>query len=206
MSKKSRRKYKRKRQKGPPMLKQPTPKTNDHSLKKEVRLLEVLGLLLTALGLIALIELFPRLSASPSSQIDQLTPVFNVSNDGYLRVTDVKSACFLWHVATTSRNTAESSLSQDTSPPNNILAPAERFPVPCRLRMVTMFESNPRFTLVDLAIVVYYRPWPFTMFRMHKLIRFAARPGPNGSTPAWDQLPASALEKDFEKSHFGSVP
>jgi hypothetical protein len=62
--------------------------------------LTILSILLTTIGLVALIELFPRLSATATPPLDQgnqlASSKFTVSNDGYLQVTEVMSACFLW--------------------------------------------------------------------------------------------------------------
>jgi len=82
----------------PPPQSQPTAaKPSRHGL-----FLTTAGLVLTAVGLIALIELFPRLSASANSPTNPDDPLssskFSVANDGYVRVTDVMSACFLWKV------------------------------------------------------------------------------------------------------------
>jgi hypothetical protein len=48
----------------------------------------------------------------------------------------------------------------------------------------------------DLAIVVTYRPWPFTFIRQRKLFRFVSRR--NGdNTVSWDRQPVSVLEDHF---------
>jgi len=64
-----------------------------------------------------------------------------------------------------------------------------------------MFGTNPPFFLnlkyADLAIVAYYRAWPFTFYRTHTLFRFVARIGKNGEV-IWDREPADAIEKDYD--------
>jgi len=163
------------------------------------------GLVLTVISLVALVELFPRLAASPSSPTNIYTPVFSVSNDGYLKVTDVTSGCFLWRLWQPS-GVIESTMSRTVHPPENQLTPTEAFPVPCDLKGVDI--NGEGFTRIDLAIVVYYRPWPFTMFRTHKLIRFSARPGLDKRAAVWDRHPVGELEADFDKwlTTFGGFP
>jgi hypothetical protein len=157
--------------------------------------LTLLGLLLTAIGLIALIELFPRLSASATSQENPLTPVFNISNDGYLKVSDVTSSCFIWRLATVQHTFVGSSMSRFNSPPQKTLAPTESFPVPCELSF-----TGVAFRAVDLAIVVYYRPWPFIFLRLHKLMPFSARSSGQPTYPIWDKHPVTPeLEHDFNE-------
>ena len=76
-----------------------------------------------------------------------------------------------------------------------------------------MIGTNPPFILdlksADLAIAVYYRVWPFTFYRTHRLFRFVARIGRNGEV-VWDKQPTTEeLDKDFERfieSRGGSFP
>jgi hypothetical protein len=104
----------------------------------------MLSLLLTTLGLITLIELFPRLSASATPPLDlgnQLASSrFTVTNEGYLQVTDVMSACFLWKVVEGGLH-AYGSLARVVMPPENRLRPTEGYTVPCTSE--NMIATNP---------------------------------------------------------------
>jgi hypothetical protein len=182
--------------------------------KPQTQLWIRLGLLLTVVGLIALIELFPRLSASATPPLDlgnQLASSrFTVRNEGYLQVTDVMSACFLWKVAEGGFS-ATSSMARVVMPPENKLRPAGGLTVPCTSE--NMIGTNPPYMLnlryADLAIVVYYRVWPFTFYRTHRLFRFVARIGKNGEV-VWDKQPSTeALEQDYDnfiRSGGGTFP
>src|SRR5260370_41046274 len=99
MAKNSKDKNKGQKEKVVPKKRRPRPRPKPANVSKRGRALAMLSLLLTIIGLITLIELFPRLSASATPPLDlgnQLASSrFTVTNDGYLQVTDVMSACFL---------------------------------------------------------------------------------------------------------------
>jgi hypothetical protein len=201
------RKSKRKRKKTPtlkrPIATVPQPQAFKSHAKGPTPAWTVLGLLLTALGLITLIELFPRLSSSASPPLDLSNQLassrFTVTNDGYLKVTDVMSSCFLWKLVEGGL-TADSSLARVVVPPESTLRPTEGYTVPCTSEQ--MFGTNAPFWFslksADVAIVVYYRAWPFTFYRTHRLFRFVARIGRNGDV-VWDKQPTTeGLERDYE--------
>ncbi len=205
MSRKSKRRKKRRKQKATPTTpQQPSPPTVPIVSNSQTQVWTGLGLLLTVIGLITLIELFPRLSASATSPLDlgnQLASSrFAVTNDGYFQVTDVMSACFLWKV-TEGRLHVSSSMAQVVIPPENRLRPTESLTVPCVSE--NMFATNPPDILnlknADLAIAIYYRVWPFTFYRTHRLFRFVARIGRNGEV-IWDKQPSTeVLEQDYNQ-------
>jgi hypothetical protein len=160
-----------------------------------------------------LIELFPRLSASANAPTDQGNQLgsskFTVTNDGYLQVSDVMSACFLWRVGEGGFHFTNS-LARVVVPPESKLKPTEGYTVPCTGEH--MFGTSPPFALkiknADLAIVAYYRPWPFTFLRNHRLFRFVANVSRDGEV-TWEKQPAAALEKDFDnyiQQHEGTFP
>lgn len=187
----------RKRASSPAKLQPTATKSGKHGLR-----LTVLGLLLTAVSLVTLIEMLPRLSASASSPLDQgnqlASSTFTVSNDGYWQVTDVMSACYLWKVEEGSFHFTDS-MARVVVPPERTLRPTEGYTVPCVTE--NMFAVSAPFALkiqrADLAIAVYYRPWPFTILRQHRLFRFVARVGRDGSV-IWEKQPAADLEADYE--------
>jgi hypothetical protein len=171
--------------------------------------LTILGLLLAAAGLITLIELFPRLSATAKSPTDLDDPLtsskFTVSNDGYMRVTDVMSACFLWKADLGPRGKPNahitSSLARVVQPPESLLKPTEGFTVPCtgsKLIGSPPPYLQPVISRVDMAIVVYYRAWPFTFYRDHRLFRFVASLGKDGEV-SWEKQPSVDLEPDYNE-------
>jgi len=164
------------------------------------------GLVLTAIGLVALIELFPRLSATATPPTNLDRPLessrFTITNDGYVKVTDVSSLCFLWKVTLGSVR-FQSGTVEIVKPPEAKLSPTESMTVPCSSEKMRLVGSpppyrQPRLTEGDLAIVVYYRVWPFTFYRDRRLFRFAARFGEHGEI-TWEKQPAAIMEADFEK-------
>jgi hypothetical protein len=193
------------------------PKNKPPNITRGDRHLTIISLILAAIGLVTLVELFPRLSASATPPLDLSNQLassrFTVSNDGYTRVTDVVSACFLWNV-TEGGFQAHSSLARVVvTPPTMILKPTEGYTVPCMTE--SMVGTSPPFYLnlknADLAIVVYHRawPWPFTFYRTRRLFRFVARVGRNGEV-AWDKQPTpESMEHDFDnliQSRGGTFP
>jgi hypothetical protein len=213
MARNSKHKRKKRKQKVVPKIPQPKPLAIASKPSKHGLLLTVLGLVLTAAGLVTLIEMFPRLSATASSPLDQgnqlASSKFTVSNDGYWQVTDVVSACYLWKVTEGGFHFTDS-MARVAVPAGNILSPTEGYTVPCVSE--NMFAVGPPFALkikqADLAIAVYYRPWPFTIVRKHRLFRFVARIGREGEV-VWDKQPAADLEADFDNNiaaHGGTFP
>jgi hypothetical protein len=163
---------------------------------KHTLFLTILGLVLTALGLIALVELFPRPSVSsgpPTIHDRWLTSRFTVTNDGYFQLNDVRALCFIWR-ATTSTMDMRDDISRVISPYNLILPPGQGFTVPCESDILRLGEGT--YRSVDLAIVVSYRPWPVTIIRQRKFFRLVARLD-NGSV-IWEKEPSSVMEHEFD--------
>lgn len=210
MSRKPKRKNKKHKQKRVPIMPLPISRPIAAKPSKNGLFLTILGLVLTTIGLVALIELFPRLSATASSPTDSNDPLtsskFAISNDGYLRVTDVASACFLWRVQMTSGGSSKPNvqftdgLAEVVKPPENKLSPTEALTVPCTGQQVVGASApyvQPALTHADLAIVVYYRDWPFTFYRDRRFFRFVANIGKHGEV-TWEKQPSSILEPDFD--------
>lgn len=166
--------------------------------------------LITILGLLSLIQLFPRLSAAAKSPTDPDDPLtsskFTVTNDGYLKVTDVMSACFLWRVQMSSGGSSKPNiqisdgLAEVVKPPEATLIPAEALTVPCTGQQFVGASApyvQPVIAQADLAIVIYYRAWPFTFYRDRRLFRFVANIGKHGEV-TWEKQPSSILEADFD--------
>lgn len=194
MGKRSRGKNRQRKQKAQP--KPPPPQTSipTQSVKKEIRVLEMLGLLLTALGLISLIGLRPRASVSsspPTDSDDWLRSQFTVTNDGYLQLNDVHAICFIWRAKTGSAEITDDAV-RAAGPANPNLPPGQSFTVPCER---SQSFSSP-YRSIDLAVVLAYRPWPFTFIRQRQFFRFVARL--DNETVTWDRQPSAALEHEFD--------
>jgi hypothetical protein len=194
MTKKSKRKRKRQKQQTTPITQSQKSTDTNASVKKEVRLLEVLGIFLTALGLISLIGLRPRSSASatsPQTPNRPLTSRFTITNDGYLKLTHVSALCYVWKSKSVYGGSADQNVF-NIKPPSGILEPSESFTVPCQNAPVLSPEAQ-----VDLAIIMSYRPWPFTFLHMQRFFRFVSRKTLDG-TFVWDKQPSDpSLEKSF---------
>jgi len=102
-------------------------------------------------------------------------------------------------------------LAENVSPPESKLIPTEGFTVPCTgHKVVDTAPPYIPFQLMkaDLAIVVYYRFWPFTFYRSRRLFRFVARPGRQNEI-IWEKQPSGVIEPDFDKfiqSYGGHFP
>jgi len=218
MPRKSKRRKKQHKQKEAPATPLPAPHPIFAKPSRRGLFLTVLGLVLTAVGLVILIQLFPRLSATASLPTDRNDPLgssrFTILNDGYLQVTDVKSACFLWKLTfVEGPRTAEftNKLAAITVPPEGALNSTEGYTVPCipyRLIGLPASFRQPVLGRADLAIVVYYRAWPFTFYRDRRLFRFLSRIQ-NDGTVIWEKQPAAVLEPDYDRfiaAHGGTFP
>jgi hypothetical protein len=165
--------------------------------------LAVAGLIV---GLITWIELFPRLSpgadlgGDASSALDSSR--FAITNDGYFRLTDVTAACFLWRVKIGPQK-LNNNFVANIAPREGILKVSEAMTVPCSTprHFQIVGPSGPMgLTQADLGIVIYYRPWPLTIWRLHRMFRFVARFDDKGKIIAWDRQPAGDMEADFEEA------
>ena len=89
---------------------------------------------------------------------------------------------------------------RSVSPPKETLRVSEGLTIPCLWRSVFGKPGGgaASVTKADLAIAIYYRPWPITFLRLHRLFRFVARFNEKGEVVGWDKQPAEPLEKDFE--------
>lgn len=112
------------------------------------------------------------------------------------------AACFMWKVKYVGAGTADfgSSLSRIVTPPANVLQTEEPLTVPCtRGNLIGSADGPLVLKQADIAIVTYFRPWPFTFLRCHRLFRFVARFGDDGKFVAWDAEPSIELEPDFDR-------
>lgn len=169
--------------------------------------LTILGLVIGAISLITVIELFPRLSASPTAPFDLGSQFasFQISNDGYLPVSDLKFGCFIWKAkimgTAFERVTTNSSL-YPTLPKLNV---GDSYTIDCRH---LIYGPPQTIQSLDMAIFLHYRPWPwpFSLIRRTRVFRFTASPGANSMNwykqppqPLWDDL-NEALKKGFPPS------
>lgn len=195
MSKKRRGKKKKNKQTPPPIPpppQLPPPAPNDPT--RWSRFLTIVSIVLAIIGLVTLIELFPRLSSSaspPSDAGEILNSRFTISNDGYLSVVTVRAFCFI------SKSTSGNGLIRNSVISNSpivTLHPSEAITVPCA-------ESPGVYVPVrsaDLAIVAYYRPWPFTFIHSRRFFRFVSR-NTTKDNVTWDRQPSLPIEKDFDE-------
>ena len=92
-------------------------------------------------------------------------------------------------------------LARVVQPPESKLDPGEAFTVPCTANKLAGAPPpyvSPAINHADLAIVVYYRAWPFTFYRPHKLFRFVASFG-EGNKIIWEKQPAAIIEPGYDK-------
>jgi hypothetical protein len=119
-----------------------------------------------------------------------------VSNDGYLRVTDVKIACFI-STLNLGGNIFNFVMSGTGSPPQQVLAPTETYTVPCSPgRYISAPTSAIRH--IEIGVVAYYRPWPFTFLRSRKFFRFEGKN--DGTKLNWFKQPPNEIDKQFDEA------
>lgn len=143
----------------------------------------------------ALYSLAPRLSAAnpePLDPKDPLAVMVQVSNDGYLRIRDVKMQC-----VPTQLEFAVPDLSKYVPPPNRTiqattyiatqLSPAEKAPVWCR----TNFGAGlGQLHMGELQVNICFRPYPLIDRVVVRGFRFVAEHASDGSSK-WFQRPAN---------------
>lgn len=158
----------------------------------------ILGIMLTAIGLIALIQLSPRLSVSQESpfRANDLMPSVKVTNEGYLRLTDVKVICFIKDLLWGHGNSFNFLLAGNGSPTQKILDPTVSYTVPF-LRQGAMNISPSVVSHIEVGVVVFYRPWPFTFFQSKKFVKFVGQN--DGRTIQWFSQPPNGIEKEFNE-------
>lgn len=165
--------------------------------RKSSLLRGLLSMVLTTAGLVGLVALLPRLSAAQQSPFisgDQI-PSVTVTNDGVVRVTDVKILCFIedMKVGGSDFHLFVGGLG---APSQNVLGPGEPYTVSCS-KGVLLSAPTSTISSIDLCVVAYYRPWPFTLRRSRKFFRFVGRN--DGSTLNWFKQPPGDAEEVFDK-------
>jgi hypothetical protein len=179
-----------------------SPAKRDTPSWSQSRFITVAGLVLAVLSLVislvALIALRPHLSASaspPSDSNDLLDSRFTASNDGYLKVTNVRAICYV-STSVFPPGPALTSFVSGVIQANlsETLGPADGFTVPCTDPHVHIPSQS-----ADLTIVVYYRPWPFTFVHSRRFFRFVSRRTADNSV-AWDRQASLPIETEFDKS------
>lgn len=73
------------------------------------------------------------------------------------------------------------------------LRPVESVTVPCMDTWITFRQAS-----ADLAIVVYYHPWPFVFLNSRHFFRFVSRTVSPGVT-IWEKQPSQIIEKEFDE-------
>ncbi len=158
-----------------------------------------LGIVLTLIGLIALVELRPRLSVTQEPPLEKgnIIPSFAVKNDGYLQLTDVSVLAFIrnaegpgiptFHDATSARAFGMG--------PEKVLEPTQTITSRTGINFGVPASAVKE---IDLGIIVYYRPWPLTFIESHQIFRFVGHP--TGDVLTWyKQVPAD-MEAAWEES------
>jgi hypothetical protein len=112
--------------------------------------------------------------------------------------------CFLWNVRFGDEekraNQFKSLMSRIVVPPESILQTSEGITIQCSPDNFLSVPASFRYFKADVAIAVYYRPWPLGIWRSHRLFRFVAHFDPAGNVVAWDRQPAVDLEKEFNSA------
>lgn len=142
--------------------------------------LTILGLVLTAVSLITLIELFPRLSVSPEPPFESqnVVPAFSIKNDGYFSVSSVEPACFISKMRSKIINMDRSWSARNANMGTTKSLPStQSVTVSCGMNLGLPARAIDE---MDLAVVVYFRPWPFNFIRKRRIFRFVAHQGRDG--------------------------
>jgi hypothetical protein len=164
-------------------------------------ILTIIGVALGLLSLVTWVELFPRLSATPTApfEVGNQFASFQVSNEGYLRITDLRFACFLWSAKIRAIE-FKGVFSNIGEVPQ--LGVGDAATIDCK---AIVNEPPQVITELDMAIVASYRPWPwpFSILRRRKVFRFTAKPG-NGQMNWYKQPPddlMAALDAAIQQSN-----
>jgi hypothetical protein len=136
------------------------------------------------------VTLFPRLSALPQKPFDPNDRIasFVIRNDGYFKVTNVETACSIWKLGA-GRVTFTDSYNANNRNMQNVsaLAPTEAMTTTCGMVALQAIDH------IDLGVIIYYRPWPFTFVRKRRVFRYVVLPGRGGELN-WFEQPSAELE------------
>lgn len=197
MSRKPKRKRKQLQKSGQSTPQSQETRATDGKPKLMGQFWTILGTVVGLIGLIALIELSPRLTGAsqPPFREEDRIPAFTVTNDGYLKVTKLRATCFFNQINTTAMTATHMGFGGMASADE--LMPGENFSFRCGSNGVNFLAPVPMIKSMDVAVVLWYRPWPFTFLRSRKFLRFE---GVNtGSKIEWYKQPQGTIEKDYDE-------
>lgn len=200
MPQKPKSRHTRNKKSSPPTLRPSKNEGANNSPTNGGRFWTILGIALTAIGLVALIELSPRLSAAqmPPFLAKDAIPSIAISNDGYLQLTDVEAECFAAKMVLAGNNNVYGAMSGSGSPPKKILSPAESFTISCTGHGKTFLDSPISWiSHIELDAVTYYRPWPFTFLRRRKFFKFVGEN--DGSKINWYKQTPDGLAQEYDE-------
>lgn len=162
---------------------------SDNRKQKLQHISTIVGIVLTLIGLITLIELYPRLSAASQPPYDSrdLVPTFAVTNDGYLPLSDVLFACYIWKTSFNTKHLALDDVSISPVGKVSSFKPTDPITLPCKLKMTIPTKL---VQSMDIGIIAQFRIWP-TPFRSIKVFRFI---GTNdGEKIIWRKQPPNEM-------------
>lgn len=121
---------------------------------------------------------------------------FIISNDGYINLVDIDTACYMREMQV-SGSTFRNSFYSGYNPRELELKPDESFTVGCGAVMQNVPLQE--IKQIDLGVVMSYRPWlwPFSYIKRVKVFRFIGRPG--SSTIKWFKQPSSIIDEDASR-------
>jgi hypothetical protein len=156
-----------------------------------------LGLALSVISAVAIVELFPHLTINrePAIEAQNRIPSFAVRNDGYLAVRRMELSSYLFELETSQgfRATDVAAFRNNLQKPID-LEPGQTATIGAGQRAAGVL------TKVDIGIIVSFRPWPFLFWHSRKYYRYVAHP--QGDKLVWYEQPfgevSPALAKELD--------
>ncbi len=177
-----------------------TKQTIDLEKKPGRNTLMILGSVLTALLILALIGLAPRLSASQefTYRAQDPVPLIVIANEGYVPLYDAKVVCFITDTIYGTNNSIEFAIVGNGSPTKKILKPNHHYKAPFSRGSVLVNMASSNISHTEIGVAIYYRPWPFTFLNRRKVFRFVGHN--DGKILQWSRQSPSQMEMKFDKA------
>jgi hypothetical protein len=180
-------------------------KKSRHGKKHNWTTPTVLGLALSVLGLVGLIELRPQMDVVPQEPLEHsqaLTTPFRIQDAGYLSLDIKRVFCYVHEIKFSSPSIKEGKIGNTTArmrqAENVVLETGESETIFCHLLNEPIMPDK-----ADMAVVVDYKVWivPWTLRKYKRFI------GANGDHWEWLSEPLDDIEPEIDKQindHFQS--
>lgn len=117
-------------------------------------------------------------------------PSFEIKNDGYLQLTDVSAMYVVRNAQGPGIGTIRNvSAYVEGNGPEKVLSPTQTITSKPGINFSVPVSAVKE---IDVGVIIYFRPWPLTFLKSHKIYRFVGHP--TGATLTWYKQPPGDLD------------